>query len=157
SSWLTCACLLAGATFNGQVYIEHNLPAEMKTGDDRVVEIIVHKPSSKEFAEYSLEFGPGLLAREVASSGGSFFAAEGYARIIWPLAAATPEVRIRMSITAAVSGSYTLKQKYTYDINGARKIVLLEDVPMRVSASVETSNQEGFRTASEVIPKNLPI
>ena len=153
---LTFAGLMISALSWAQVYIEHNIPKVLGAGNEREVDIVIHRPAIKGFSQYEVSFQPGIAFSGRNTGGGTFRGEDNKVRIIWSITPAG-QLRLRFAIMPATSGSYVIRQRYEYEQAGERKVAYIADLPLEVRDGFVSTGSEPFSRLDQVVPKELPI
>ena len=111
-----------------QVFADHSLPALIPTGQEIQADVVIHKPVTREFAQYELTFQAGIAVRAVEVAGGTFKSEDSKVKVMWSISPTTPAIRLRFAFMAGSAGTYTLSQRVEYSVEGEQRVAMLEDV-----------------------------
>jgi cell division protein FtsN len=153
---LTFAGLMMTALSWAQVYIEHNIPKILGSGNEREVDIVIHRPALKGFSQYEISFQPGIAISSRNTGGGTFRGEDNKVRVIWSITPAG-QLRLRLAIMPATSGTYVLRQRYEYEQGGERKVANIEDLSIEVRNGFISGGSVPFSRLDQVVPRELPL
>jgi hypothetical protein len=157
----TILCLIAVCSVvKGQISMETNLPGVVAVNTDLSFEIRIHKGNTANFAKYQMEVPEGVTVKEEDSKSGSFTFEDQLVKIIWVMAPADPELRIRFSMnTGSQTGQKHFVQKYFYVENDDKKEAEMEPFLVQFSEGpveeIPLSEREFTRVTAKSAPSLL--
>lgn len=116
-----------------------NLPDSLASNSETKFSITITKPELNNFAKYQIDLPEGAVAEEDESLGGTFSYENKRAKIVWVIAPTDSVFVVSMKlITGALTGSFTIEQKFSYILDGNRKEV--NAVPRRIFITKATKS-----------------
>lgn len=130
--------------FFGDVTATQNLPSNIKSGEEVVVEITINKDGVGGFAKVQQTLPQGFVAEVVDSKGATFSFKDNIVKFIWMALPSENEFKVtyKLKTTESTTGDFTIGGKFSFIDNNERKNIEIKESLVKVSAEEMASNEE---------------
>jgi len=129
--------LLIAGVINHGIVEEHDLPAELLTGETATATWSLETGSSGGFARFQVQFPAGIIAESIENAGASFTFENGRGKFIWVETDPDETIYLKMRLTATSEfQGGTVTQWFSYIARGTRKDIEFE--PHHISLRTAT-------------------
>ncbi len=146
--------LLLGLYQKQEVEISHNLPSQLKPGQEAEVVVNIDKSNVTGFAKYQITLDEGLTAEVIESSGASFTFNDQKAKFIWMALPDAKKFTIKYRIVAGKSaiGNLNIDSRFSYIYENERKNY---DLPSQIIAVGDANSLAAQQIKSSMEEKAL--
>ena len=146
--------LLLGLYQKQEVEISHNLPSQLKPGQEVEVVVNIDKSNVTGFAKYQITLDEGLTAELIESSGASFTFNDQKAKFIWMALPDAKKFTIKYRVIAGKKaiGNLNLDSRFSYIYENERKNY---DLPSQIIAVGDANSLAAQQIKSSMEEKAL--
>ena len=130
--------------FSGDITVTQQLPSKMNSGEEVIVEVIIHKNSLTGFSKVQQTIPPGFSAEAIETKGATFSFKDNKVKFIWMALPSDEEFTISYKLKAdeTTTGDFTIDGKFSFIFESERKNIEIPVATISVNQKILADVEE---------------